>query len=113
MSYDVSLKNNNGAVVAVTSHNNGGTVCVGSSSEAAMSVTYNYADIYALVDFDLWGFDGMSAKDSIPILDKLVEKFGTKQYKDYWAATPGNAGAALSVMLEWAKKYPEAVWSIT
>jgi hypothetical protein len=30
----------------------------------------------------------------------------------YWKATPGNAGHALSILLEWAKIAPHGVWRV-
>ena len=29
---------------------------------------------------------------------------------DYWAATPGNAGKALNILLKWAKQFPDATF---
>ena len=32
---------------------------------------------------------------------------------DYWAPTPGNAGYALNILLDWARQYPEATFDAT
>lgn len=94
----------------------GGTYVVGGTHSAELNVTYNYGELYRMV----WGpnntltcIDGMSgARASIP-LQNAVDKLGTRAYeKDYWAPTPGNAGKALSILLEWAKLHPNAVFSV-
>lgn len=33
-----------------------------------------------------------------------------RQPGSYWCPTPGNAGAALLILLNWAKQYPDAVF---
>lgn len=30
----------------------------------------------------------------------------------YWKATPGNAGYAASILLAWARQYPQGVWEV-
>jgi hypothetical protein len=32
---------------------------------------------------------------------------------DYWEATPGNAGATLATLRDWAVAHPEATWSVS
>ena len=32
--------------------------------------------------------------------------------RDYWAPTPGNAGDALNILLEWAREFPKGVFTI-
>lgn len=41
-----------------------------------------------------------------------MEALGTKQSGSYWNSTAGNAGYVLSVLLEWAKYRPDAVWRV-
>lgn len=106
--------------------------------EADMTVTYNYSPLYHLaVGKSLPdSLSQQKAKDTIPLLEEIVKKLGVKQYKrprddhpplrtnedfkhmfddyivDYWAPTMGNAGYTASILLEWAKLHPEAVWSV-
>lgn len=117
MSYDISLIGPNG-VCEVKRHEEGGTYAVGGITEASLNVTYNYGEAYRLADPE---YDGMGAQlhdkravDVIPWLERMVERLGTRQYKpDYWAPTPGNAGFALSILLGWARQYPNAVFSVS
>ncbi|QLE46504.1 hypothetical protein FD723_40545 (plasmid) [Nostoc sp. C052] len=30
----------------------------------------------------------------------------------YWAATPGNAGYALNILLQWTVEYPDGIWCV-
>lgn len=102
--------------VRVDSHQEGGTVAVGGSGNAEINITYNYSDhIRDTTGWDdsLWTIDGMKAKETIDDLEKAVEELGTEQHDNYWNATPGNAGHALSVLLKWAKEHPNAVWKIS
>jgi len=85
---------------------------------------------------------GKTGETAIPILEKAVERLGTNQYertvdncnkcgftcgvgdglsdpwaecnrrRDYWAPTPGNAGYALNILLEWAREFPKGVFTI-
>lgn len=32
--------------------------------------------------------------------------------EDYWAPTPGNAGYALNILLQWAMEYPNGYWEL-
>lgn len=132
MSYDVSLEQD-GKPVKVDQHEEGGTYALGGIEEASLNITYNYSWFYyRYIDKKegLRWLYGKKAKDCIGILELAVEELGTKQYEvqesgfnlmdksthhlkhvDYWAPTPGNAGHALNILLQWAKKYPEAVFS--
>lgn len=115
MSYDVELVDDDGTPVAVDSHQEGGVVAVGGSTRAEMTITYNYSEYYYdHIDADegLRWLDGKRAGDVIDVLYDAVEKLGTEQHKDYWEATEGNAGHALSVLLEWAREHPDATFRI-
>jgi len=45
-------------------------------------------------------------------LKRVVDKLGVKRFENYWAPTPGNAGYAASILLRWAKQYPDYVWEV-
>ena len=113
MSYDVELVYGD-EVATVPSHLEGGILTMGGNSYAEMSVTYNYGTYYSkfLHTKGLRGLSGLTGRQSIPNLEHAVEILGTERDKDYWASTPGNAGYALSVMLNWARLHPSAVWDI-
>jgi hypothetical protein len=112
MSYDISLIKD-GKVVTVPSHLEGGTHVLGGTDEAHLNVTYNYNRQFKKhldeANGIRWLYD-KKAKDTIKRLEKAVEKLGTERYRDYWEATLGNAGYALSILLKWAKQHPGATW---
>jgi len=114
MSYDIDLKYPDGTIAKVGRHSEGGTYVLGGASEASLNITWNYAPFYYKhIDGEfgirwLYGKTGLETKEVLRI---AVEELGAKQYRDYWAPTPGNAGFALSILLMWAKQHPEAVWS--
>ena len=125
MSYWVSLHDENGDIVDVETFEEGGTQVVGGSTEADLNVTYNYGkpirDAMVVADFpyserfDYFGVSalhGQRAGDTITTLEVGVTILGTEQDDDYWAATPGNAGYALNILLGWARQYPDAVWNV-
>lgn len=112
MSYWVRLEKD-GDAVEVKPHTEGGTYAFGGLSKAELNVTYNYSAVYRLFDFSLQHLSGKTGGEATPRLEKLVDKLGAVGYeKDYWAPTPGNAGHALSVLLEWAKQHPDAVFVV-
>lgn len=116
MGYDVSLRNieDENEVFEVEPHREGSLVTLGGSTTAEMTVTYNYLEVTHLVGFHFRDdLDGKVAKDTIPILEKVVEKLGTHRYKDYWAPTPGNTGAIANTLLSWAKQHPHGVWEVS
>lgn len=114
MSFDVCLKKDD-EIVSVANHEEGGTYAVGGSTDADLNITYNYSWFYYDC-FDknagLRWLNGKVAKDTIGRLERTVQELGTKQYTDYWAATPGNAGYALNILLNWAKEHPEATFEV-
>jgi hypothetical protein len=116
MGYGVSLKNpTTGEIVELESpQSEGSTFAIGGSVDARMGITYNYADIYRLFNFNVTDdLNGKKAGETRKVLKKLVKKLGTRQYsRDYWAPTPGNAGHALSILLDWANSNPDAVWEV-
>ncbi len=109
MSYDIRLEGN----ITVPAHTEGGTYVLGGSGRADLNVTYNYGKFfYDVIDSELgirWLYGKTGAETSERLAD-AVAILGTEQDDDYWASTPGNAGHALNVLLEWARLYPEAVW---
>ena len=112
-------------VVDVTTHQEGGVIAIGGSSEAAMHVTYNYSSEFCRAwtlaggSFDGEGdgtlgemIGGKRAADVIEALTKAVEILGAERDPYYWAPTAGNAGYALSVLLGWALQHPNATFEV-
>ena len=114
MSYSVSMKNEDGSICQVPSHTEGGNIVLGGTTDANMNITYNYSWFYyRCLDKDkgLRWLYGKSGHEVTHRVSKAVQELGTNKYaKDYWADTPGNAGAALKVLLDWAVMNPNGVF---
>lgn len=127
MSYDIDLIKD-GRPAAVPAHAEGGTYVLGGTDQAQLNVTYNYSARYAevlvplpagegqplaLQPFSVHAPQGQRAEDTIPWLEAVVAQLGTEQDRgDYWAATPGNAGYAASILLAWARLHPDGIWEV-
>lgn len=107
--------------VSVEIHQEGSTYAVGGTTAADISITYNYGKLFrdAFPDTEpdkpnVLGrmLDGKRAGDVVETLTNAVEQLGTTRDRNYWLATPGNAGYALSVLLRWAKQHPDAVFNV-
>lgn len=114
MSWWVSLVDEKGSVVEVPKHKHGGVYDVDGSAKAHVSVTYNYSPHFreALGGEGLWDLDRVTGGDAIPRLQAAIVMLGMEQDEDYWAATPGNAGFALAILLAWATLWPKAVFGV-
>ena len=117
MSFDVELIDvNTKQAVDVENHCEGGTYAIGGTTGAELNITYNYSH-YFFEQLDKekglrWMHD-RTGKECIECLEKAIQILGTSQYNDYWEATPGNAGYALNILLQWAKQYPDAIFQVS
>ena len=114
MSWWVSLEES-GKPVEVSRHEEGGTYVSGGTTEADLSITYNYSPhYYEQLDpeMGLRFLHEKQAKDVIEKLEEAVSKLGTERNKDYWKATSGNAGYALFILLMWAFDNPTATFHV-
>ena len=115
MSFWVSLVDENDQYKTVESFSEGGTMAIGGCTDADLNITYNYSPFYYKhlnKDEGLRWLDGKTAKETTSKLEHAVLILGTKRVGNYWAATPGNAGFALSMLLSWAKQHPESHWQV-
>ena len=103
-------------VVEVEAHSEGGTYVGGGTSAAELNITYNYSDLFA----EAWdgvglreALDGRRAGEIIPALEHAVAYLGTEQDADYWRASKGNAGYALSLLLAWARQHPTVLLKVS
>lgn len=112
MSYWVNLEDKDGNSLKVNHHEEGGTFALGGIDEAELNITYNYARIYSKHDFSIKDLNGKTAAETLPKLKWLVEHLGMETDGDYWRPTAGNAGYALSILLQWAVQHPEGIWSV-
>ena len=116
MSYWVYLRDATGDSVEAPHHAEGGTFAVTGMPVAELNVTYNYSQyFYNTLDADdgLRWLDGKTAKDAVPVLKQAVARLGTNQSDDYWEATEGNAGHALSILLDWANQHLDATFEVS
>ena len=80
----------------------GGIYQVGGSRSAELNVTYNYGPLLR----EAWGasrslsvLDDLTVAEAVPNLAHVIAKYGVHRDEDYWAATPGNVGAAMLDLL--------------
>lgn len=113
MGYSIKLVDERGEPVIVNRHQEGSTVALGGTNEAVINITYNYSRYFVEHINSGSGIRflyGKHAFECVDILEKAVEKLGKIRDDDYWKSTPGNAGHVLSVLLEWANEYPNAIF---
>ena len=117
MSWDIFLNCPHcGRSLPVENHTEGGTYAVGGTDAAILNVTYNYGKHFregiGYTDgFREW-LDGKRASEVAEQLTQAVAQLGTQVEDDYWQATAGNAGHALSILLGWARKHPDGVFEV-
>lgn len=95
----------------------GGTYAIDGTSEAWLSITYNYSEFYyeAEPEKGIRAIYGMTGAESIPVLQNMIDQI-TKKYpnaetsENYWNATPGNAIKPLHQLIAMAKMRPDGVW---
>jgi hypothetical protein len=108
VSWDIALRDASGDVVGVPRFTDGGTFPLGGSEVAELNVTYNYGKLFSFGDLH-----GCIAKDTIPVLEGVVERCGATPSSDYWECTKGNVGRAALRLLTWAKLHPLATWEVS
>lgn len=115
MSFDVTLKKD-GSPVQIPNHSEGGTHVLGGTTDAELNVTYNYSGHFFRElhnGLGLRWLDKKKAVDCVERLSKAIAALGVERDSDYWADTPGNAGFALSILLQWAQLHPDAVFEVS
>lgn len=135
MSYDISLLDP--ATKKVIEFDNahqmaGGTYILGGTNEARLNVTYNYSIWYCKDNvfpdnIGIRVLDGMSAVDSISILENAIstinnipqdlskeeiEVYKEKNVDGYWLPTKVNAVRPLYQLLAMAKLRPDGIWEV-
>jgi len=114
MSWDVSLSNG-GYIVSVPKFSEGGMRAIGGDTIASLNITYNYSSLFHQALDRAKGLDWLHGKQAgicIRRLQEVVIKLGIVQADDYWAATEGNVGHALNILLGWAYMYPDAIFHV-
>ena len=122
MSYDIWLSKFGRCTVIHTSSQQiqeGGTQVMAGTNECQLNITYNYSPLFYEVfpessapyhGLGIRWLYGKTGEESIPVLEKAVERLGIRRNADYWKATMGNAGWALNILLGWAREHPDGVW---
>jgi len=114
MSYDIDLIDENGKPYKVDKFCEGETQVLGGSTESSLNITYNYSKFYDDLDEQegIHWLHNKKAETTIIKLKATIKKLGTNKAIDYWAAIPGNAGFALSILLKWAEQYPDGIFKV-
>ena len=115
MSYDIYLKDSaTGLPIMFGAPHflHGGTYAIGGTCEAWYNVTYNYAPhFYRLLgEKGIRSIYGMTASESIPVLEKAAIQLASEVSDNYWDATEGNAKKALMDLIQLAKLSPNGIW---
>ena len=113
MSWDITLGKTK--PVEVDSHSEGGTYAMGGIDAAELNITYNYSKHYYNWLDKKEGLRWLAdkpARETIKRLQRAVDALGTYRDKNYWLGTQGNAGYALSILLQWAIAHPNAKWIV-
>jgi hypothetical protein len=114
VSYWISLEDASGETFTTERHTDGGTYQAGGTTETTLNVTYNYGRLFCEAGLaeSLRTLNEMTGEAAISLLEPAVAHLGTERAGDYWAATPGNAGYALSIILGWAREHPAGVFRV-
>jgi len=136
MSYWVSLIDpRTNQCARVERHREGGTYALVGTEEATLNVTYNWAPLFQAAlnqafqylqradppsasltmdtnDLGLRFLDRKRGDEVVPLLRLAVNYLGVERSLDYWAATKGNAGYCLNILLRWAIQHPNAVFEV-
>jgi len=91
----------------------GGTCVLGGTTEAWLNVTYNYSKHYRKHLDQGKGIRiiyGKTGAQSIPMLQRAIDKLGDNVNDDYWKSTEGNAKRALMQLRAMAEMRPDGIW---
>jgi hypothetical protein len=87
--------------------------CINDGIECPVSITFNYVWYYKRVFNSERGIRrlyGMTAEQTIPILEFAISKLPNNKDPNYWIPTGGNAKEPLKKLLEIAKLHPKGIW---
>lgn len=116
MSYDVELRD---ALTGKTLQTDiphfmrGGMYAIGGTHKLWLNITFNYGPLFRkAVSEGIYAIDGMSAVESIAVLDKMIAVLGDDVDDDYWKPTEGNAKRALLQLKAMAQMRPDGEWKV-
>ena len=97
----------------------GGTYKMGGSKELTLNITYNYSEILRQViqpedtpseyKTGIRSLYGMTALETIPILEAAISNLKDNVVNNYWQPTEGNVKRALNNLLTMCKMRPDAI----
>lgn len=97
----------------------GGTYQMGGSTELSLNMTYNYSKFLHQViqpEFTpsedksgIRSLYGLTALETIPILEVAISNLKDDVDEDYWKPTEGNTKKALNNLLTMCKMRPDAI----
>lgn len=85
----------------------GGTLCIGGTTELTLNVTYNYGRHFKFRDLH-----GMTGLESVEVLGAASAMLGDDADDDYWKPTEGNTKRAILQLSAMAKMRPDGVWLV-
>jgi hypothetical protein len=117
MSYDVYLTDKEtGDVLHLDQPHfmRGGIYNVDGTTELYLNITYNYGKtLRAKLDpKGIFALHGLSALQSIPMLDDAILSLENNVIEDYWQPTEGNVRRALLYLKEMASIRPDGIWIV-
>ena len=87
----------------------GGTYALGRTTAPELNMTFNYSPFFykhLCAEHGLLSLYGMTAEQVMARLDEVLPNMNGEPSGDYWAATEGNAKAALQNLRELAALCP-------
>ena len=91
----------------------GGTYAIGGTTCLELNVTYNYGRHFRMAFDNEEGIRtiyGMTAAESIPVLEAAARKLKNDVSEDYWESTEGNAKRAILQLRSMAIMRPDGIW---
>ncbi len=114
MSWNVRLTDKEGRIVEVPKHFEGGMPERDGCTQAYLNITSNYTPQFnKIFKQGLPTFlNQKSATEAVPKLLESMLELGFEPDEDYWAATPGNAGFTLGILMLWAMDNPDTTFRV-
>ena len=90
----------------------GGTYVVGGTTACHLNITWNYGPLIRerMHPDGLKHLHGMSAAESLSLLDKAIDSLDNDISDNYWDSTEGNVKSALMKLRAFAQLRPDGVW---
>tara|TARA_Y100000310_G_scaffold332280_1_gene407561 strand:- start:40 stop:411 length:372 start_codon:yes stop_codon:yes gene_type:complete len=121
MGYSISLSDSKGTV-QVPSHVEGMNVALVKDDKGCIEVNGTRFSGGTFAELDLprqygriFPFKELHGKVAADVVEEMEDAVGIlkiKQDEDFYRATPGNAGHALNVLVQWARAHPQATFHV-